>query len=204
MLDVCGTKCASLLPHEKAKLPTKTIKKKGIRVLLRELSDDENESFDQHASAPADPDRPWSLAFRQYMDVVDQVPEDWSIVKWWGVSQHLIAPFSQYSRYSWQVNSSRFHPPWASLARHYLAIMSSSVSSERAFSQGGLTITKRRNRLKGILSRPCNVSSVLYDMTYYSGSHHHLPLLKLRLMMKMTGEMTRLPLRKLQKPGTKY
>jgi hypothetical protein len=27
--------------------------------------------------------------------------------------------------------------------------MSSSVSSERAFSQGGLTITKRRNRLKG-------------------------------------------------------
>lgn len=27
--------------------------------------------------------------------------------------------------------------------------MSSSVSSERAFSQGGLTITKSRNRLKG-------------------------------------------------------
>jgi len=27
--------------------------------------------------------------------------------------------------------------------------MSSSVSSERAFSQGGITITKRRNRLKG-------------------------------------------------------
>jgi hAT family C-terminal dimerisation region len=27
--------------------------------------------------------------------------------------------------------------------------MSSSVSSERAFSQGGLNITKRRNRLKG-------------------------------------------------------
>lgn len=27
--------------------------------------------------------------------------------------------------------------------------MSSSVSSERAFSQGGITISKRRNRLKG-------------------------------------------------------
>jgi hypothetical protein len=30
-----------------------------------------------------------------------------------------------------------------------LAIMSSSVSSERAFSQGGITISKRRSRLKG-------------------------------------------------------
>jgi hypothetical protein len=29
--------------------------------------------------------------------------------------------------------------------------MSSSVSSERAFSQGGITISKRRNRLKGDL-----------------------------------------------------
>jgi hypothetical protein len=47
-----------------------------------------------------------------------------------------------------QINYSRYHPVWASLARNYLSIMSSSVSSERAFSQGGITITKRRNRLK--------------------------------------------------------
>ena len=48
-----------------------------------------------------------------------------------------------------QINYSRYHPVWASLARDYLSIMSSSVSSKRAFSQGGITITKRRNRLKG-------------------------------------------------------
>ena len=35
-----------------------------------------------------------------------------------------------------------------SLARDYLAIMASSVSSERAFSSAGITISKRRNRLK--------------------------------------------------------
>ncbi|KZV84443.1 hypothetical protein EXIGLDRAFT_569214, partial [Exidia glandulosa HHB12029] len=40
-------------------------------------------------------------------------------------------------------------PTWASFGADYLAIMSSSVSAERAFSSAGLTITKRRNRLKG-------------------------------------------------------
>jgi hypothetical protein len=38
---------------------------------------------------------------------------------------------------------------WASLAKDYLSIMGSSVSSERAFSSAGITISKRRNRLKG-------------------------------------------------------
>jgi len=47
-----------------------------------------------------------------------------------------------------QINAHRY-PVWASLARDYLAIMASSVSSERAFSSAGITISKRRNRLKG-------------------------------------------------------
>ncbi len=38
---------------------------------------------------------------------------------------------------------------WASLAQDYLSIMASSMSSERAFSSAGITIRKRRNRLKG-------------------------------------------------------
>jgi hypothetical protein len=46
-----------------------------------------------------------------------------------------------------QINAQRY-PIWASLARDYLAIMSSSVSSERGFSQGGITITKQHNRLE--------------------------------------------------------
>ncbi|KAJ6550367.1 ribonuclease H-like domain-containing protein, partial [Mycena sp. CBHHK59/15] len=41
------------------------------------------------------------------------------------------------------------YPVWGSLARDYLAIMASSVSSERVFSSAGITISKRRNRLKG-------------------------------------------------------
>lgn len=38
---------------------------------------------------------------------------------------------------------------WGSLSRDYMAVMASSVSSERAFSAAGITISKRRNRLKG-------------------------------------------------------
>jgi len=37
---------------------------------------------------------------------------------------------------------------WGSLARDYLSIMASSVSSERAFSSAGITLSKRRNRLQ--------------------------------------------------------
>ncbi|EKM58795.1 uncharacterized protein PHACADRAFT_50544, partial [Phanerochaete carnosa HHB-10118-sp] len=39
-------------------------------------------------------------------------------------------------------------PTWASLACDFLSIMASSVSSERAFCQAGITISPRRNRLK--------------------------------------------------------
>ncbi|KIL66162.1 hypothetical protein M378DRAFT_10179 [Amanita muscaria Koide BX008] len=106
--------------------------KKGLRALLRELSDnDEDNTTDTCHNISEDPERPWSQYFQAYMDISEQVPDGWSVIKWWGV------------------NSSCYHPAWASLAHDYLSIMSSSVSSERAFSQGGITISKRRNRLKG-------------------------------------------------------
>lgn len=49
-------------------------------------------------------------------------------------------------KFVYQVHG-HMYPVWASLARDYLAIMASSVSSERAFSSAGITISKRRNRL---------------------------------------------------------
>src|SRR5882762_7191463 len=55
-------------------------------------------------------------------------------------------PHLTYGLY--QLNAHRY-PVWASLACDHLAIMASSVSSERAFSSAGITISKRRNRLKG-------------------------------------------------------
>jgi hypothetical protein len=46
------------------------------------------------------------------------------------------------------LNGSRY-PTWRTIAGDYLAIMASSVASERAFSSAGITISKRRNRLDG-------------------------------------------------------
>jgi len=46
--------------------------------------------------------------------------------------------------------------------------MASSVSSERAFSQGGITITKRRNRLKGdiVEALQCVKCAIRHDLLF--------------------------------------
>ncbi|KIM87794.1 hypothetical protein PILCRDRAFT_85648 [Piloderma croceum F 1598] len=49
----------------------------------------------------------------------------------------------------WGINAQRYGPVWTSIAQDYLSIMAASVSSEQTFSQGGITISKCRNRLKG-------------------------------------------------------
>lgn len=51
---------------------------------------------------------------------------------------------------------------WASLARDYLAIMASSVSSEHAFSSAGITISKCRNRLKPDIVEALQFMKCLY------------------------------------------
>jgi hypothetical protein len=60
--------------------------KGGLRVLLRELSDDEDNVTVSPAGISADPDRPWAQHISAYMDVIEQVPDGWSAIKWWGVS----------------------------------------------------------------------------------------------------------------------
>lgn len=61
-------------------------KGKKMHALLRELSDDEDDALDIGLDVPDDPQRPWLQDFWAYMNVVEQVPDGWSTVKWWGVS----------------------------------------------------------------------------------------------------------------------
>ncbi|KIL54468.1 hypothetical protein M378DRAFT_92486, partial [Amanita muscaria Koide BX008] len=103
-----------------------TTQRQRLNRLMRELSDDE----DSDIPTPVlfDPARPWLQEYHGYLDSKDHLG-GLSIVKWWGI------------------NASRY-PVWASLSRDFLSIMATSVSSERAFSSAGITISKRRNRLK--------------------------------------------------------
>ena len=54
------------------------------------------------------------------------------------------------------------YPTWASLARDYLAVMASSVSSECAFSSAGITVSKRRNQLKGDIVEALQCMKMVY------------------------------------------
>ena len=60
------------------------------------------------------------------------------------------------------------HPVWSSLALNYLSIMASSVSSERAFSQGGITISKHHNHLKGdiVEALQCIKCAIRHDLLF--------------------------------------
>jgi hypothetical protein len=69
--------------------PSKQSKKgKGLNALLRELSDDEEDTtaMDIGLLVPDDPQRPWLRDYRAYVDIPEQVPEGWSAIQWWGVS----------------------------------------------------------------------------------------------------------------------
>ena len=67
-----------------------------------------------------------------------------------------------------QYNSQHYHPAWGSLTHDYLAVMSSSISSERAFSQGGIMISKLRNHLKGdiVEALQCIKSGMQHDLLF--------------------------------------
>jgi hypothetical protein len=73
-----------------------------------------------------------------------------------------------------QLNAHRY-PTWASLARNYLAIMVSSVSSEHTFSAAGITTRKHRNWLKGDIVEALEcIKCLLHRNIIFREVIHHL------------------------------
>lgn len=112
-----------------------------------DVSDDE--STPAPTTTPEAAAEPWRREFNRYINSDEVLEEKQSVVTWWGINAH------------------RFET-WASLARDYLAIMASSVSSERAFSAAGITISKRRNALKADIVEALQVlkSLISTDMIF--------------------------------------
>jgi len=115
-----------------------------LDVLLGELSDGKEDATPQHTPSAlsrtsstslldtVDSSKPWLHDFHAYLNSKDHLG-DMTVLQWWGT------------------NSPRY-PVWASLARNFLSVIATSVSSERAFSSAGITISKRRC-LKCMLKR---------------------------------------------------
>ncbi|KAG6875028.1 hypothetical protein C0993_011145 [Termitomyces sp. T159_Od127] len=134
---------------------------KGFNHLLHELSDDKNDQDDTsdddltvqqtwRSNPIEDPTQPWSHHFDEYINSQEKVSDGCSMIEWWGF------------------DSRQFHSAWSSLAHDYLAIMASSVSSEQAFLQGGLTITKQRNQLKSdiVEALQCLKCAIRHDLLF--------------------------------------
>jgi hypothetical protein len=65
-------------------------KVKKVNVLARELSDHEQDLADIGLDIPDDPQRPWLHAYHAYVDTaLEPLPDGWSPVQWWGVSDIL-------------------------------------------------------------------------------------------------------------------
>ena len=60
--------------------------KRGLKTLLRELSDDDSDSeLPTATSRSEDPENPWKQQYNAYMDAVHDLPEGMSTIEWWGV-----------------------------------------------------------------------------------------------------------------------
>ncbi|KAF7350175.1 putative AC transposase [Mycena venus] len=121
------------------------IRPSKLCTLLRELTpDSDDEALSPLSENHRDPTRPWLDEFEEYYNSRPEiVPENVSMISWWGACVGRL-------------------PTWRSLARDRLSIPASSVSSERAFSAGGITISKRRNRLKGDIVEALQILKSLF------------------------------------------
>ncbi|OJT14236.1 hypothetical protein TRAPUB_9209 [Trametes pubescens] len=140
----------SASPHTSGKRWAGATRKLGT--LLREVSDNElsdDEDADNTARrGDADTDKPWRADFHGYLKSRDSLGQ-LSIVQWWGKNAHC-------------------YPVWASLVRDYLSVMAVSVSSERAFSAAGITVTKCCSCLKAdIVEAPQCLQSLLFHQLLF-------------------------------------
>ena len=142
-----------------------------IHGLLKELTRDEDTTLSP-PTQPSSPE-PWIQGFQQYIDANDEVPESMSVIEWWGVSYFLFTSIAEYITNSLQYHGHRY-PVWMTLAWDHLSIMSSSVSSERAFSQAGITLSKLQNCLQGKFVEALQVMKVAYHKNLVYGDERHL------------------------------
>jgi hAT family C-terminal dimerisation region len=143
------TSASALQPCEKKG------KASSLKKLICETQslDKDEEMCNSTSTADMDPARRWQSDFLNYLNTSDRkLPPGMSTIQWWGVCIYFIGLFLLTNTdclVLLKINGPRYGPVWSLIAWDYLSIMASSVLNEQAFSQGGITITKHGNHLKG-------------------------------------------------------
>ena len=149
-------------------------KDKGLNALLRELSDNEEDTtMDTGLNVLDDPQRPWIRDYHAYMDVPEQVPEGWTAIQWWGVSTSASISWCKTKIICSTIHNAIIQPgaplhetTWQSC--HHLCQVS--AHSRRVGSQyQNAAIVSRVT-----LWRPYSVSSVLSAIIYSFENPPHL------------------------------
>lgn len=158
---------------------------------------DSDSDFDEEASGSSSmqgpscaQSKPWLMEFEKYLRMPDgmmSITKETDLIHWWGVSAFSFVKIIKCSSSNtiYKANG-HMYPVWASLAQDYLAIMASSVSSERAFSSAGMTITKRCNRLTHDIVEALQIlkAAIREDLLFRPGSQEPSKALELALLVE--------------------
>ncbi|KAJ7794391.1 hypothetical protein B0H14DRAFT_3557446 [Mycena olivaceomarginata] len=119
---------------------------------LRELTPDGDEDEPKLAEAHLDPTKPWRDEFQSYLDARESVPEGMTTIEWWGVCFH----------FKWLLRTIIIGTLSGIVGPRlpgYHGVIS--IFRTRLFPLAGITISKRRNRLKGDLVEALQVLKCL-------------------------------------------
>jgi hypothetical protein len=134
-----------------------------VEVSDEEDSDDDEDGVEDDVNGEEDynVDLDWEHEYNLYISQKHQL-NGLTIIEWWALCNFFSVHSTLRVSDSPRQDKASTLPSWTSFARDYLPIMASSIPSEHIFSGTGITITKRRNRLKSDIVKAVQVLKAAY------------------------------------------
>lgn len=83
-IEIYGENNAPLSPRKRLGGSAK------LASVLRELSSDEDSGSEMEAEVVIDPKEPWMREFNLYLNTIETVPKEMSVIQWWGVCAEFL------------------------------------------------------------------------------------------------------------------